>query len=223
MSWSELKAKLDSYVIPLHDLNWVKEEIRKGVIEMSDYDLNDPVDKEEYENDTQYIETYTGIIIGLRDPEEFGGFPFGMKTAEGWLDDQSVIEYITQRHWKELYDFDVVDWRCMESYSQIIYEDYYQQTPELSQVQRNKELDAFFSTLLGKSLTAPDAVDVKSTADCKKFIEANYGKKVKRTKKQKWGNMEFRLFQDEDGEYVSIVSYDNKLISHYGFPYGEEY
>lgn len=223
MLWSELKAKLDSYVLPLHDLNWVKEELRKGVLVLNEYDLNDPDDKEEYESDTQYIDTYTGIVLGRRDPEEFSGFPFGLKTEDGWLDDQSIIEYITNVHWKELADLGLVDWRCMESYSEIIYTDHEDVFPDFTIRARIKEVEWFFSTLLGKSLTAPDAPEVKSTADCKKFIEATYGKKVKRTKKQKWGEIEFRLFEDEDGEYVSIVSYNDKLISHYAFPYGEEY
>lgn len=223
MNWSELKAKLDSYVLPLHDLNWVKDEIRKGVLTLNDYDLNDPNDKEEYDNDVEYVDTYTGIVLGLRDPEEFEGFPFGLKTEEGWLDDQSIIECITQVHWKELSDLGLVDWRCMESYTEIIYTDHEEVFPELSRAQRFKELESFFSTLLGKSLTAPDAPTMKSTADCKKFISETYGKKVKRTKKQKWGDIEFRLFEDEDGEHVSVVSYNDKLISHYAFPYGEEY
>lgn len=223
MLFSELKAKLDNYVLPLYDSTWVRDQVLKGIIELNEYDLNDPDDKEEYESDSENIPAAPSIVLGRRDPEEFSGFPFGLKTDDGYLDDQSLIEYITQVHWKELSDLGLVDWRCMESYSELIYSDHEEHFPELTIRARVKEIEDFFSTLLGKSLTAPDAIDVKSTADCKKFIQDTYGKKVKRTKKQKWGEIEFRLFEDEDGEYVSIVSYQNKLISHYEFPYGEEY
>lgn len=222
MLWSEFKEKLDSYVLPLYDLEWVKTEVRKSIISLNDYDLNDEGDKEEYDCDSEHVDSMTGIVLGHREPEDFSGFPFGLKTHEGYLDDQSLIEYITQVHWGELSHLGLIDWRCMESYSEIIYntDDVF---TDLTIRARIKELEWFFSTLIGKSLTAPDAPEVKSTADCKKFIQNTYGKKVKRTKKQKWGEIEFRLFEDEDGEYISIVSFNNKLISHYAFPYGEEY
>lgn len=222
MKWSDVKARLPELVLPLHDKNWVFDEFKKGLIEMNDYDLKDPDDLEEFQHDLD-IEINGSFIVGKPTSDDWSiGFMFGFQTDENWLDDTSSIEYITQRHWKELEDEQLVDLRSMESYMAVLPTELISNSFDISGDKLQKEVILFMSELIGKSLTGENNQIVKSTADCKKVIESIYSAKVKRVKKEKWGVLEYRLFEDEDGEQYTIVSYNNNLISHYPFAYTEE-
>ena len=223
MKWSDFKARLPEFVIPLHDKKWTLEEFKKGIIELNDFDMNDPDDVEEYEHDID-LDSDGAIIVGKPSGDDWTiGMMFGFQNSDGWLDDTSSIEYITQRHWKELEEHNLVDLRSMESYIAVLTGNLTtNEFDDLKGDKLSKEVILFMSELIGQSLFSTNSIDVSSTADCKKFIIDAYNSKVKRVKKEKWGNLEFRLFEDEDGEQYTIVSYKDKLISHYPFSYTED-
>lgn len=207
MMWSELKAKLDSYVLPLHDHEWVLQEVRKASVEGYAF----PPSEEEI------LETLAGVskdfIVGWPDPENDSMFMFGFKDGL-YLDSRSLIDYIVPTKWE---DIDCCIWATMESASEVYYND-----EEPNQSKYKKEVDDFLTHLIGRSLCGPEPKLINSTSDCKKFIEEEYGyKNMKRTANNKWGNFNYRLFENDNGEEVSIVAYNGKLISHYTFTYKE--
>lgn len=229
MKWSEIKARLPEFVIPLHDKAWVLAEIKKGIEEMNDYDMTEPDDVECFESDMAF-ESDGSIILGKPNTVEFAGlmeigFQFGLQTNDMWLDDTSSLEYITQRLWKELSELSILDLRSMESYVSILgeYAETVKPFSDITGAKLKKELNLFVTELIAQSLLGTDNLDMKSTEDCKKFIKEKYSAKVKRVKKEKWCNIEYRIFEDEDGEQYTIVSYKDKLISHYPFSYEMDY
>lgn len=210
MSFSEIKDKLDSFVIPLHNPEWAKEQIAKAMTENWAY----PATEDEIQKAQRGISD--GLIVGFPDPEEDFMFMFGYKD-EGYLDDRSTIDYITDFCWKELSESNIVLFGTMESYSEVWYDD---ETPNLRQ--HKKEVDDFLTHLIGRSLCTDNPTFISNTAECKKFIEEEYGfTDLKRTANNKWGNFNYRLFENDDDDQVSIVTYNGKLISHYNFSYKE--
>ena len=208
MTLKELKENLDSYIIPLHDSKWAKSKIAEAMTVGYAY----PPTEDEIKKAQRGVSD--GLIIGFPDPEEDFMFMFGYKD-EGWLDDRSTIDYITGVFWEEIGDSNIISFGTMESHSEVWYDE---ESPNLRQ--HKKEVDDFLTHLIGRSLCGPEPTLISSTSDCKKFIEAEYGyKNMKRTANNKWGNFNYRLFETDNGEEVSIVAYNGKLISHYTFTY----
>lgn len=204
---SEVSLKdlnIDDFVIPLYDKQWVLNEIR----ETSDADCDDEVDDLE-----RSLKGCDGsIILGKPDTSNDGTYlMFGIKTEDGLLDDDyCALDNILYTHWS-LLDSNFIEIGTFESHTNI-------------DENEHKGITKFMSEVIGRSLYSSDALDVKSTADCKAFLKSEYNvQKAKRIKKEKWGKIEYRLFESDDGKNYTIVSYNDKLISHYAFDYSEDY
>lgn len=202
-SFDELKSKIDDYILPLHDKQWVLENIEKN----SDADCDD--EREDFE---RWLKSCDGsIILGKPDTANDGTYVmFGMK-FDGYLDDVGLLEYITFRRWYDIANAGLVELSCMEGHMDIDEDEH-------------KGITKFMTEIIGRSMYSDTLPDLKSTADCKAFLKSEYGvNKAKRLKKEKWGKIEYRLFESDQGEVYTIVSYNDKLISHYAFDYSEEY
>ncbi len=205
LDWKEQITNVDDFVIPLHDKQWVFDTIYK----------NADVDCEEEADDLKSaLNNCDGsIILGKPDTANDGTYlMFGMKTNIGELeDDYCLLDNITLIEWSKLSNLELIEIGTFESHTDI-------------DESKNKGINSFMSEVIGRSLYSPDSVDIKTTADCKSFLKQEYDvEKAKRIKKEKWGQIEYRLFESDEGRHYTLVSYKDKLISHYAFAYNEDY
>lgn len=202
-SFDELKSKIDDYILPLHDKQWVLENIEKN----SDADCDD-----EREDLERWLKACDGsIVLGKPDTANNGTYVmFGMK-FDGYLDEVGLLNYITFNRWYDIENAGLIDLNCMEGHMDIDEDEH-------------KGITPFMTEIIGRSMYSDTLPDLKSTADCKAFLKSEYGvSKAKRIKKEKWGKIEYRLFESDQGDFYTIVSYNDKLISHYAFDYSEDY
>ena len=207
---------LEQYIIPLYDKEWVLSTIKNKLFKELEEDYEDDDGYDEAHSELlEQIESYEidGSIIFGKPTTPYDGessLMLGLKCEGGYLDDQSLIDYITQEYWKELQSDNLVDLHLMESHMGVM-------------DNIGKERNKLLSEIIAQSLLSPNAAVVKSTDDCKKVLSEQYNcSKVKRISKHKWNNIEYRLFHDENDNEFSIVTYNGKLISHYKLAYVEE-
>lgn len=224
------KNNIEKYILPLHDKQWVYDELKKYYL--TEYSCYDPKEMEdEFEEIIKNIKSSNYDIIVGKPNDDIGmystdsGLMFGFKD-DGYVDDQSIIEYIIRSKWEDIENAGILDIGSMESYSNVEYNPESHNITGLPKSEKamKKEIDSLLSEIIGKSLLSPDTVKVESTADCKALLKSEYNvQKAKRVKKEKWGKIEYRLFESDDGEHYTIVSYNDKLISHYAFDYSEDF
>lgn len=210
-----MNLNIEDFIIPLHDKKWVVDSIKNYRLKELEADYNNDLNNTDYlEEKAELIESFTdydgSIILGkpTTPSDGYSSLMLGLK-SDDYLDDQSLLEYVTQKYWKVLEDKGLIDLRLMESFIGIM--------------DLEKEQQKFMSEVIAKSLYNEDADNVSSTADCKKVLAKLYGSsKMKRVSKQKWFDIEYRLFHNDDDEEFSIVSYKGKLISHYQMNFAEE-
>lgn len=194
----ELKTRIDNYIIPLWDKKWVLNEITQQYSVYGHQGIG-WIQRVLADEDGS-------IILGKPQEDDDYQLYFGLKN-----DDQGILEYVFRDKWADFDDSNFVLFGSSECEMEIYEETYKKFTP-------------FFTEVLGRSLCAPDAIKVYSTSDCKAFLKTEYNvQKAKRIKKEKWGKIEYRIFEDDNGEQYTIVTYCDKLISHYPFAYNEDY
>lgn len=211
MSFSEVKDNLDAYIIPLHDVVWLRDEVRKAMTEGYAF----PAEEDEIQKDASVVSDE--MIIGYPDPENENMFMFGFKDDD-CLDDQSIIDHITHRCWKDISEAGIVSFGEMESFSAVVYDE------DVPNFRKHKtEVDNFLTHLIGRSIVSDEPSFLNNTAECKEFILERYDyENMKRTATNKWGNFNYRLFENDEGDVVTIVTYNAKLISYYNFRYKDE-
>lgn len=203
---SEVSLKdlnIDDFIIPLHDKQWVLNEIR----ETSDADCDDEVEDLE-----RVLKNSDGsIVLGKPDTAQDGTYVmFGIK-HEDYVDEMGLLDNILYNHWSKLDSPGFIEIGTYEGHMNV-------------DESEHKGITPFITEVIGRSLFSTNALDIKSTADCKAFLKSEYNvQKAKRTKKEKWGKIEYRIFESDDGEQYTIVTYQDKLISHYPFAYNEDY
>ncbi|AFA44787.1 hypothetical protein RaK2_00514 [Klebsiella phage vB_KleM_RaK2] len=193
----------DDFVLPLHDKQWVLNTIRKN--------SDDDCDVEELECALKSCDG--SIVLGKPDTENDGTYlMLGMKTNDGFLEnDYCLLNNILLKDWSVLENSGLIEIGTFESHIDI-------------DESKNKGITTFMSEVIARSLFSTEALDIKSTDDCKAFLKSEYNvQKAKRIKKEKWGKIEYRIFEDDNGEQYTIVTYCDKLISHYPFAYNEDY
>lgn len=191
---------IDDFVLPLQNKQWVLNNIRSN--------SDDETERLDYA-----LEGFDGsIILGKPDTKNNGTYlMFGMKSGTGFLDDFCLLDNILFKEWQKLNDSGFIEIGIFESHTNV----------DESEV---KGITAFMSEVIGRSLQHTNAVDLKTSAHCKAFLEQEYDvEKAKRIKKEKWGQIEYRLFESDEGRHYTLVSYNDKLISHYAFAYNEDY
>lgn len=196
---------IDDFVLPLHDKQWVLNTIRGN----SDADCDDEIEDLE----RALKECDGSIILGKPDTANDGTYlMFGMKTNDSFLEnDYCLLDNILFKEWSVLENTGLIEIGIFESHIDI-------------DESTNKGITNFMSEVIGRSLFSIGLEDIKSTDDCKEFLKSEYKViKSKRIKKEKWGKIEYRIFEDDNGEQYTIVTYHDKLISHYPFAYNEDY
>lgn len=194
---------VDDFIIPLHDKQWVLNEIR----ETSDADCDDEVEDLE-----RVLKNSDGsIVLGKPDIADDGTYVmFGIK-HEDYVDEMGLLDNILYDHWSKLDSPGFIEIGTYEGHMSV-------------DESEHKDITPFITEVIGRSLYNTSSLDIKSTADCKAFLKSEYNvQKAKRTKKEKWGKIEYRIFESDDGQQYTIVTYQDKLISHYPFAYNEDY
>lgn len=200
MKWSEVLANKDSMIRPLYNKEWVLNEIKKNMVESGFYKL---------ENVDVILSDYDGSIVIGR-PIDDGGdeavMMFGL-LSDGYLDDQGLLDCVLYDIFKPLIDHDIFFPGTMESVAELAYN-------EVSK----KEILEVLSYVIGESLSNPDvpAKDKISTKDCKEHLVSTWNfSNMKRTKKVKFGLIEVREFENDDGDEATILSYKGRIINSY--------
>lgn len=200
MQWSEVLADKDSMIRPLYNKAWILNEIKKHMVASGDYDIDDvePV-----------LSSYDGsIIIGrpIDDGDDESVMMFGLLDCE-YLDDQGFLDYVLYDIFKPLIDHGVFLPGTMESVAELSYDD----APK-------KEVHEVLSYVIGESLSDPSipAKDKISTKDCKEHLLSTWDfSDMKRTKKVKFGLIDVREFENDDGDEATILSYKGRIINSY--------
>ena len=221
MNWSDTATKIKQLVIPLHDKEWLFSEIHKKYVSEGGYDMTNPEHQKEVYEDLAWGRWGIdgSIVIGCPcSAEDEEHIAFGLR-AEGHLDDGCYLEYILNHYWEDLTELAGVDLHIMESTIAISVPDVY------TEKNIRKDIHNAVSELIALSVGNPNNTTiVKSTADCKKFLDSTYGEqKYKRTAKRKWGVLEFRAFTDEDENSYTIVTHNDIVISHYEYAFDMDY
>lgn len=200
MEWSEVVANKDSMIIPLYNKQWVLSEIKKYMVACGDYEAEDADD---------VLSEFDGnLVIGrpVSDDEDESIMMFGLLSAGEYLDDQGLLDYLLYEHFKPLI-LHVLTPGTMESVAEISYCD----VPK-------KEAHEVLSYVIGESLSDPSvpAKDKISTKDCKEHLVNTWNfSNMKRTKKVKFGLIEVREFENDDGDEATILSYKGRIICSY--------
>lgn len=201
MEWSEIVANKDSMIRPLYSKNWVLNEIKKLMVAGDDYDIDD-VDPVMSEFDGNLV---IGRPIGEDDDESI--MMFGLLSCGVYLDDQGLLDYVLHEQFKPLIDYGVFLPGTMESVAEISFDD----APK-------KEVLNVLSYVIGESLSDPavQSKDKISTKDCKEHLLNTWNfNSMKRTKKVKFGLIEVREFENDNGEEATILSYNGRIICSY--------
>lgn len=200
MEWSEVVANKDSMIRPLYNKRWVLSEIRKLSLACGDY--------EDDEFDEAIVDYDGSLVIGR--PIDDGGdesiMMFGL-LSEGYLDDRGLLDFILDEQFTPLINFGSFFPGTMESVAELSYDD----APK-------KEVHEVLSYVIGESLSDPSipAKDKISTKDCKEHLLSTWNfSEMKRTKKVKFGLIEVREFENDDGDEATILSYKGRIINSY--------
>ena len=199
MEWSEVVANKDSMIRPLFNKQWVLSEIKKLALAGGDY--------EDDEIDDVLSEFDGSLVIGRPvDDGDEAIMMFGLLMID-YLDDQGFLDYLLYDIYKPLIDSGVLFPGTMESVAELSYDD----VPK-------KEVHEVLTYILGESLSDPSvpAKDKISTKDCKEHLVNTWNlNNMKRTKKVKFGLIEVREFENENGEDATILSYKGRIICSY--------
>lgn len=199
----DLKDRIDDFILPLYDKQWVLDKVRS----CSDADCDDEVEDIE-----RVLKTSDGsIVLGKPDTAQDGTYVmFGIK-SDGYVDEMGLLDNILFKNWRSLDTSGLIEIGTFEGHMSV-------------DENENKGITTFITEVIGRSLFSTDSIDISTTSNCKAFLKSEYNvTKSKRIKKEKWGKIEYRLFEDDNGEQYTIVSYNDKLISHYAFSYAEDY
>lgn len=199
MEWSEVVANKDSMIRPLYNKRWVLSEIRKHALACGDYE------DDEFDDAVVF---YDGSLVVGRPVDDDGEsiMMFGL-LSEGYLDDRGLLDFILDEQFAPLINFGSFFPGTMESVAEISYDD----APK-------KEVLEVLSYVIGESLSDPSvpAKDKISTKDCKEHLVNTWSlNNMKRTKKVKFGLIEVREFENENGEDATILSYKGRIICSY--------
>lgn len=200
MEWSEVVANKDSMIRPLYNKQWVLNEIKKLMVAGGDYEPEDA--------DAVLTEYDGNLVIGrpVNDGDEEAIMMFGLLSAGEYLDDQGLLDYLLYEHFKPLISSVLLP-GTMESVAELSYDE----APK-------KEVHEVLSYVIGESLSDP-AIPAKnkiSTKDCKEHLVNTWNfSNMKRTKKVKFGLIEVREFENDDGDEATILSYKGRIICSY--------
>lgn len=223
--WFEVSEALrKDAVIPLYNKDWVIQTIKDEYIKeyVDDMPLGEILEQMEEELEFEKYSIDGSIIVGCpeMDEDEYAPFAFGLK-SEGYLDDGSFLEYLTNKYWRKLSEAGLIDLRSMESCCGLFKPKWMN---EFKDKEAWKHVRNFITGIIGESLTDPNnKIKGANTNDCKAFLTETFGPaKYKRVKKRTWGELEFRLFTDGNDEYFTVVVHKDNIISFYGFSF-EDY
>lgn len=213
MNWLDIKDNVQTYVIPLWCSEFAKNEIATSMID----GWAIPADEEQIKIAQRGVSDE--FIIGYPAEEEDYIFMFGYKSDEGGLDDLSAIDQVIGKRWDDIAAASVIFVGTMESHSEMCYDE----APYGVDFDKYREdVDNFITDVIGLSVYKDSHPVLKNINDYKNFIESEYKyTNMRLTNKKKWGNFEYKYFENRAGDEVSLVLYNNKLISHYNFPYCE--
>lgn len=198
MEWNEIVANKDSMIRPLYNKEWLLSELKKIMVSSGDYDpLEADIVISEYDGDL----VISSPVHGSDDNDIM---MFGLLSSDEYLDDLGLLDYLLFYQFEPLVDYGAFSPGDMESVAGLYFDDV-----------SKKELYSVLSYVIGESLSDPSVEQVQKieTKDCKKHIEDKFNfKNMKRTKKTKFGLIDVRVFENDDSEVCTILTYNGRII-----------